>query len=114
MGCDYYTWVETVILWKDAQGKERHYKEKPGPENYERNYSFRDYGSYDPDLEEAPAHDQELKDAIYSYGKKILFENGEWICTEVGKQRILQVCEEHKIPVESITVVYKKMNGYWR
>lgn len=108
MGCDYYTWIETVIEYRDASGVLMTYIDKPEFEDYERHY---DYSSYDPDLEEKP---DPLSDRIARYGKQALFNNGAWICKEHGKQRILAVCEKQKILADGLLSVFKRMGGYWR
>jgi hypothetical protein len=109
MGCDYYTWIETVIEYRDTSGVLMTYIDKPEYEQFKRNYVYEE--SYDSDLEERP--DQLSVDIAY-YGKKILYEDEIWICTESGKQRILTVCSSQNIPIDRLETVYKVMNGYWR
>jgi hypothetical protein len=111
MGCDYYTWIETVIQYTDASGNQSEYKEKPEFEEYERHYCF---GSpdYDPDFDDPP--EDELVVQIRQYGVKTLYADGAWRCKESGKQRILEICCHHDIPVASLTRVFKQMDGYWR
>ena len=111
MGCDYYTWIETVIDYKDLSGKRREYIERPDFEEYERNYEYSS-GSYDTDLEDPPENSLEIKKKWY--GEKVLFENGSWKCKEAGKQRVQKLLEEQKISLESVVRIFKRMDGYWR
>ena len=129
MGCDYYTWIETVIEYKDLSGNLRTYIDKPDFEQYERNYEYNLGNTYDPDFEDRPENN-ELDQKILFYGVKVLFENGKWLCNENGKARIMGILNKEfcdmsddeseeetkndKIPVESLVKVIKRMNGYWR
>ena len=110
MGCDYYTWIETVILYRDASGNSCQYVDKPAFEQYDRRYRM-GTGSYDPDFESPP---DELDQAIRYYNTKLLFNDGEWLCNETGKARVIVICDKQKIPVAELVRVYKQMNGYWR
>ncbi len=112
MGCDYYTWLETIIEWKDLSGNLHIYIQTPEFEQYERHYRWSD-STYDADFEDPPQRD-ELKEMIWSYGEKIFYENGVWECKEAGKNRILSILDTKKIPLTSVLRVYKQMNGYWR
>ena len=109
MGCDYYTWIETVIEYRDTSGVLMTYIDKPEYEQFKRNYVYEE--SYDSDLEERP---DQLSVDIAHYGKKVLYEDEIWSCTESGKRRSLYLCESQKIPVDRVVTVYKVMNGYWR
>ena len=111
MGCDYYTWIEIVIEYTDPSGHPQTHVEKPDSDEYERNYDF-GTSSYDPDFDDPP--EDSLTADIRYYGKKHYMENGKWVCKEYGKQHIEELCEEHKIPFENITAVYKRKNGYRR
>lgn len=112
MGCDYYTWIETVIEWKDLSGNIRKYTDKPGFEQYERHYIWND-SIYDADFDDPPESD-ELEEMIFNYGVKVLYENGNWKCKEAGKNRIMYILKYINISPESLIKVCKKMNGYWR
>ena len=112
MGCDYYTWIETVIQYTDASGNQREYIDKPAYEAYDRHYCFGEVG-YDPDFDAPPGED-ELMCMIREYGVKTLYADRKWLCRDHGKQRILEICCHHDIPVGSLTRVFKLMNGYWR
>jgi hypothetical protein len=115
MGCDYYTWIETVIEYKDVSGNLCKYIEQPEFEEYERHYIYSyEETSYDPDFEDPPPKRNHLQEKINEFGVKVLFENNLWKCNENGKRRIIELLEENKIPFESITKVYKCMNGRWR
>lgn len=109
MGCDYYTWIETVVEYRNASGVLMTYNDKPEFEDYKRNYVYEE--SYDSDLEEP--RDQLALD-IADYGKKVLYTNGTWSCTEHGKQRLTTLCTTKQIPLNSVVNIYKVMNGYWR
>jgi len=111
MGCDYYTWIETIIQWKDLSGNLVHYVDKPEFQKYDRRYCWR-REVYDPDFEDEPEDELDLE--IREYGKKVLFSEGKWLCKEAGKQRILDILAERGVPVERLQYVCKKMNGYWR
>jgi hypothetical protein len=111
MGCDFYTWIETVIEWKDLSENLALYIDKPDFEEYTRRYCWRTE-NYDPDFEEKP--EDELRLEIREFGTKVLFEKGNWLCKEAGKNRILYLLEQQKIPLENLVSVYKRMDGYWR
>jgi hypothetical protein len=110
MGCDYYTWIETVVEYRDTSGVLMTYIDKPEFEQFKRNYVYDD-GCYDPDFEWPP---NQLTVDIAYYGKKVLYENEIWLCIESGKQRILTLCYSQNIPIDRLETVYKVMNGYWR
>lgn len=114
MGCDYYTWVETVIQYVDDSNNQQEYIEKPEFERYERNYDYSCYGggSYDPDFEDPPEYP--LYSDIKSYGEKDMFVNGSWVCKPHGKLGIETICEDQNIPFDKVTRVFKRMNGYIR
>jgi hypothetical protein len=115
MGCDYYTWIQTILEWKDTSGRMKQYIEKPEFEQYERHYIYSyEETNYDSDFEDPPPKRNHLQEKIEEYGVKVLFEDGSWKCNENGKKRILEILNENKIPVESLTNVYKCMNGRWR
>ncbi len=111
MGCDYYTWVETVILYRDVSGNSCKFVDKPEFEQYTRRYCYGPAG-HDPDFDDPP--EGELEREIREYGTKLLFNDGEWLCKEAGKTRIVTICAEEKIPVGQLVRVFKQMNGYWR
>ncbi len=111
MGCDYYTWIETVIEWIDASGNFNTFIDKPDFEQYNRHYDgYR--ADYDPDVEDPPKTNLEIE--IENYGEIVLFENGTWLCKEAGKRRILQILNDNHIPIEGLRKVFKRMDGYHR
>jgi hypothetical protein len=112
MGCDYYTWVETVIQYVDASNNQQEYIEKPAFDEYERNYADGYYSSYDPDFEDPPEYP--MYSDIRRYGQKDMYINNTWICKPHGKSSIEAICEEQKIPIDKLTHVFKRMNGYLR
>ena len=95
MGCDYYTWIETVIEYTTAAGTEK-YIEKGEPECH---YIISDF-------DENPV--EELEWAVIEYGKPDLFENGQWVA---DRDCIEALCEENKIPTNTITRVFKRKSG---
>ena len=111
MGCDYYTWIETVIIYKDLSGNSCEFVEEVDFDDYKRNY---DYGSetYDPDVEDPPENPLTRDKRLY--GSKYLYCNSMWVCKEPGKIRVLKMLEQHNIPLDRVVEVYKRMNGYWR
>ncbi len=81
---------------------------KEGLYGYER-YNKR---AYDPDFEDPPrdALDR-MKEA---YGQKQLYHLGSWYCKEYGKSRVLGICKKEGIPFDTVSCIYKRLNGYWR
>lgn len=110
MGCDYYTWHETHILFTDPSGVEVKFvikdDNKWGHHAYERNY--------DPDFEDAHPFDQQMRQDIAFYGKKELYHHKYgWSCNLNGKLRIERILAGYLLPVGTLKQVYKVLNGYW-
>ena len=113
MGCDIYTWHDTVIVYMDASGiliklilKE---------DNAEKHYGYEKYHEskhYDPDFEDPPRDSLQIMQE--SYGVKYFYNNNQWMCKEAGKQRMLVRLSLENIPLESVKEIYKVLNGYWR
>lgn len=93
----YKVWIETVIKYRDSRG-ELHV-------HLDGNQAF---NAYDPDIE---SPHNTMEDEIQIYGKKTLFSNSIWQCTKLGKDRIQAICIKEYIPINSIELVYKHMNG---
>ena len=102
MGCDYYIWIETVIQYLDADGKQQSFIE-----GTERERGYTTYFE-DPDFDEP--HD--LNYQIKKYGKKPMFENGIWYCLDSGRLRIEDICLENNIKIDSIISIFKFKNGF--
>jgi hypothetical protein len=111
MGCDYYTWIETVIVYKDLSDNRCEFVEEVDFDDYKRNYDYSS-GSYDPDVEDPPENPLERDKRLY--GANYLYCNNMWVCKEAGIQRVKGLLEEQKIPLDSVVEVYKRMDGYWR
>ena len=106
MGCDYYTWIETIIVYKDLSGGTCRFVER-GPT--ERCYE--NIGDIDTDFKVPPTTGQILADEIRTYGKKLMHTAGLWVCHYNGKMRIQDICEKNEIPFGSLVEVYKQMGG---
>jgi len=102
MGCDYNVWIETVIQYTDESGAIQTVIEGETPQ--------RKYDVYkgDPDFDLPYT----LNDEIRDYGKKVMLENGVWLCLHHGKMRIQEICYYKKIPFDSLVYVFKFKNGY--
>ena len=111
MGCDYYTWIETVIVWKDSSGNLVTFVEEVDFDDYKRNYDYTS-GSYDADVEDPPENPLDLDKRLY--GEKYLYCNNMWVCKEPGIQRVKGLLEKQNIPLDRLVEAYKRMNGYWR
>lgn len=115
MGCDYYTYVITRIQFTNAKGNVISYDEKGEPE---RHYYYGGDPEYDPDLEAPISYSDCIQASIdayaKSYGEKDLFVGGEWKCQPTGKERILALCANKKIPFEKVVRVYKFKSGHMR
>ena len=109
MGRDYYTWHETRLIYTDPSGVQVKFVLKD--DEKDGHYSYGHH--YDPDIEDAPDHDSQLKHHIESYGCKWLFNNGEWICKPHGKQRIESIIAKYQLSIGKLEKVYKVLNGYW-
>lgn len=109
MGCDYYTWIETVVEYTNEKGEIVEYVEKP--EFKEKHYVFGDR-SYDPDFENPP--DNELDIRKREYGELPLYNGTRWVCLEAGITRVTTILAEKNIPLDKVTRIFKRMNGYWR
>ena len=106
MGCDYYTWIETIIVYKDLSGATCRFVERgPTKRCYE---SFEDI---DTDFKALPTTGQFLADEIRAYGKKTLYTVGFWVCHYNGKMRIREICDKNGILFNSLVEVYKQMGG---
>jgi hypothetical protein len=114
MGCDYYTWIETVIQYTDSSNNPNEYIEKPECDNYEKNYDYSCYSAhtYDPDFDDPPEHP--LYRDIRMYGQKDMYTNNTWVCKPHGKSSVEAICEEQHIPIDKLTRVFKRKNGYIR
>lgn len=114
MGCDYYTYVLTRIQFTNAGGHLQTYEEKGDSERHY--YHFCD--EVDSDIDEpinwAQKKEEALDQECERYGQRVLFADGEWRCQPAGKDRILALCAERKIPVESLVRVYKVKSGHLR
>jgi hypothetical protein len=111
MGCDYYTWIETVIEYRNENGETVTYIEKPEFEEYEKHYTVT-YLKHDPDFD-APLED-ELKAEIKRYGEPILYNGTRWVCQKAGVDRVTTLLEEQNILLSNVVRVFKRTNGYWR
>lgn len=111
MGCDFMTWVQTYIEYKDLSTNEiKIYVELVHPKNIERHYGYFGYeNTYDPDFESPPEHP--MFQMINDYGKRLMFENGKWLCNSHGESSVHLLCEENNIPFDNIVCVYKRMDG---
>ena len=108
MGCDYYTWIETIIVYKDLSGAMDQFVEH-GPT--ERRYEYETVEYIDTDFKLPPTTAQILADEIRFYGRKLMYTAGLWICHYNGKMRIREICEANEIPFNSLVEVYKQMGG---
>ena len=111
MGCDYYTWIETVIEYTNEKGETVEYVEKPEFEQYEKHYEFHS-DSYDSDLDNPPEDSLTLRKR--SYGEKILYNGNRWVCLEAGITRVTKVLAGQNIPLDKVVRIFKRMGGYWR
>jgi hypothetical protein len=106
MGCDYYTWIETIIVYKDLSGATCRFVER-GPT--ERRYESVE--DIDTDFKALPTTVQVLADTIRAYGKKTMHTAGFWVCHYNGKMRIREICDKNGISFNSLVEVYKQMSG---
>jgi hypothetical protein len=106
MGCDYYTWIETIIVYKDLSGAPCRFVDR-GPT--ERHYE--DFSSIDTDFKPLPVTGYILAEEIKGYGQKKMFMDNFWLCHYNGKMRIRDICDANEIPFDSLVEVYKQMNG---
>ena len=111
MGCDYYTWIETVVEYTDGEGKAKTYVEKPDFDHYERHYEGYSR-SYDPDFEDPPESGLEIRKR--EYGEKILYNGARWLCNQSGIDRVKEILASKNIAITSVACAFKRMNGYWR
>ena len=106
MGCDYYTWIETIIVYKDLSGTVCRFVER-GPT--QRRYE--DVGEIDTDFKVPPNTGQILADEIRAYSQKKMFMDNYWLCHYNGKMRIRELCMANEILFDSLIEVYKQMGG---
>ena len=106
MGCDYYTWVETVIVYKDLSGATHRFVER-GPQ--EKHYD--DLSDVDTDFRALPQTSQLVAEAIRAYGNKKMFTDTYWLCHYNGKLRIKDLCTANDIPFDSLVSVHKQLGG---
>jgi hypothetical protein len=106
MGCDYYTWIETIIVYKDLSGTVCRFVER-GPT--QRRYE--DVGEIDTDFKLPPTTGQILADEIRTYSQKKMFMDNYWLCHYNGKMRIRELCTANEIPFDSLIEVYKQLGG---
>jgi len=106
MGCDYYTWIETIIVYKDLSGVVCRFVDRGTPQR-----CYEELDDIDTDFKPLPTTGQILNEEIRVYGKKTLFTAGMWVCHYNGKMRIRELCEAHKIPFDALVEVYKQMGG---
>jgi len=106
MGCDYYTWIETILVYKDLSGTVCRFVQQG-----EKQRCYEELDDIDTDFKVPPTTGQLLAEEIRVYGKKVMFTAGFWVCHYNGKMRIRELCEANKIPFDSLTEVYKQMGG---
>jgi len=106
MGCDYYTWIETIIVYKDLSGATRRFVEQG-----EKQRCYEELDDIDTDFKVPPTTGQILAEEIRVYGKKIMFADGKWLCHLNGKNRIRDLCAAEKLPFDGIIEVFKQMDG---
>jgi len=106
MGCDYYTWIETIIVYKDLSGVTCRFLER-GPT--ERRYESVE--DIDTDFKALPTTGQILADEIRAYSQKKMFMDNYWLCHYNGKMRIREICDKNGISFNSLVEVYKQMGG---
>ena len=107
MGCDYSIWIETVIEYTTATGSAETYVERG---EYDRRYTYsEEYSHLDPDFDVIPKIDR-IQEEIDEYGERHMYNksNGIWICQPSGRKRVEAICEEHKIPMSTVTCVFKR------
>jgi hypothetical protein len=100
MVCDYYFWIETVIQYVDSEGQIQSYIEGTVPKHGYNKYPR------DRDFEYVIG----LDDEIHAYGRKIMFQNNEWYCLDVGKLRIQEICYKKKIWIFYLMNQQKRFN----
>jgi hypothetical protein len=105
MGCDYYTQIVLIIEYLDSDNIKKQIQE------YEARHPRYCCIRIDDDLEEPP---DELEMECAEYGKKVMYENNVWTCTETGKERVLQLCKKINVNAEQILTAYKVKTGWWR
>lgn len=103
MGCDYYSWIDTVIEYIDLSGIQQ-----SAIDSSEKEAKYIYYG--DSDFEKP----YDLNEEIESYGKRYLYENNTWLGLSFSKQRIQQFCTINNIPFDRLVSVFKVKNGYVR
>ena len=106
MGCDYYTWIETIIVYKDLSGGTGRYVDRGASQR-----CYEELEDIDTDFKVPPTTGQILAEDIRVYGKKTMYTAGLWVCHYNGKMRIRELCEANKIPFDSLIEVYKQMGG---
>jgi hypothetical protein len=106
MGCDYYTWIETIIVYKDLSGAVTRYVDRGVSQR-----CYEELDDIDTDFKLPPTTGQILAEEIRVYGKKPMHKAGMWVCHHNGKMRIQEICEKNGIPFDSLVEVYKQMGG---
>ena len=106
MGCDYYTWIETIIVYKDLSGITCRFVER-GPTQR----CYENVEDIDTDFKALPTTGQILADEIRCYSQKKMFMDNYWVCHYNGKMRIRGLCMANEIPFDSLIEVYKQMGG---
>jgi len=99
MGCDYYTWPVVTVVYKKADGSDGLLREYEAREP-------RYYMAYDPDLDNWYDEPERI---AKDYGKKNLYENGIWNCTESGKMTVANLCFKYNVPIANVVKAYKSM-----
>ena len=112
MGCDQYTWVETVVDFRDSSGNKQKFVEEVPHEQREKHQIFH-CDEYDKDFED-PHNEDELETKKMVYGEKILQEDGQWFCKPHGIDRVKTLLANQKIDITTVVCVYKRLNGFWR
>lgn len=115
MGCDYFTQIETVIEYTNDNNVTS-YKSRNN-EDLEKHYCYYDKSGIDTDFDDVPKGSpiiREMDERCERYGVKVLFENGTWMCKDLGRNRIEDLCSEKNISMESVVRVYKHLKGWGR
>jgi hypothetical protein len=104
MGCDFYSQLYYLFMYRTPEGKEEHYEEPVG----QRESWY--IGYYDPDIE---TREDAMNRAIENFGlneTKTLYENDKWFCIEACKENMESImASHHDKPVVKII----KYNFVW-
>ena len=106
MGCDYYTWIETIVVYKDLSGSLCRFVDQGAKKR-----CYEELDDIDTDFKPLPTTGQVLNEIIRVYGKKLMLTAGLWVCHYNGKMRICELCDANKIPFDSLVEVYKQLGG---